>query len=245
MADVKISGLPLATSLDGTELSEVVQGGGNKRAPQQLIANLFKGTKGADIASAATTDIGAATGLWVHVTGTTTITALGTVAAGALRLVTFDGVLTLTHNATSLVLPGGANIQTQAGDCAIFESEGTGNWRCVLYAKVSGQGLPKVFTLTDGATISVDASVADNFRVVLGGNRTLANPTNLRNGQVLNFRIHQDATGSRTLAYGSKYKFPGGTAPVLSTAANSRDFMSCQYDSTDDTLNCVLNKAFA
>lgn len=103
----------------------------------------------------------------------------------------------------------------------------------------------KVQSLTDGATISVDASLANNFRVTLGGNRTLANPTNLIDGQVLNFRIFQDGTGSRTLSYGTKYKFPGGTAPVLSTAASAKDFMSCQYDSTDDTLFCVLNKAFA
>lgn len=103
----------------------------------------------------------------------------------------------------------------------------------------------KVAVLTDGATISVDASLANNFRVTLGGNRTLANPTNLIDGQVLNFRIIQDGTGSRTLAYGSKYKFPAGSVPVLSTAAGAKDFMSCQYDSTDDTLFCVLNKAFA
>jgi hypothetical protein len=101
-----------------------------------------------------------------------------------------------------------------------------------------------VTALTDAATITVDASLSDNFRVTLGGNRTLANPTNLSDGQVLNFRILQDATGSRTLAYGSKYKFPGGTAPVLTTTASAKDFMSCEYDATDDTLYCVLNKDF-
>ena len=80
---------------------------------------------------------------------------------------------------------------------------------------------------------------------MLGGNRTLANPTGLRDGQVLNFRIVQDGTGSRTLAYGSAFKFAGGTAPTLSTAAGAKDFMSCQYDAADGTLFCVLNKAFA
>lgn len=115
-------------------------------------------------------------------------------------------------------------------------------------------GLVQVFTknqsvspngLTDGATISVDASLSNNFKVTIAGNRTLANPTNMTDGMVLNFRIKQDATGSRTLAYGTKYKFPGGTAPVLSTAANAVDFMSCYYDSTDDTLACVMSKGFA
>ncbi len=94
--------------------------------------------KGADIASAATTDLSTATGNFVHITGTTTITAFGTVQAGAIRILTFDGALTLTHNATSLILPGGANITTAAGDMAIVVSEGSGNWRCFLYRPSTG-----------------------------------------------------------------------------------------------------------
>ena len=105
--------------------------------------------------------------------------------------------------------------------------------------------LTRVQALTDAATVAVDASAGDNCRVTLGGNRTLGNPTNLADGQILNFRFTQDATGSRTLAYSSKYKFAGGTAPVLSTAASAKDFMSCQYDATDDTLFCSMLKAFA
>lgn len=102
-----------------------------------------------------------------------------------------------------------------------------------------------VRTLIDAATIAVDASQGFNFRVVLGGNRTLGNPTGMRSGQQITIRIKQDGTGSRTLAYGSKYKFPGGTVPVLSTAANALDMLICQYDPTDDTLACVMHKAFA
>ena len=93
------------------------------------------------IASAATTDIGAATSNSVIVSGTTTITALGTIAAGAERVVQFSGALTLTHNATSLILPGGANINTAAGDVAYFVSLGAGNWRCTGYQKASGQAV--------------------------------------------------------------------------------------------------------
>ncbi len=102
-----------------------------------------------------------------------------------------------------------------------------------------------VSPLTDAGTITVNAALANNFRVTLAGNRTLANPTGMISGQVINFRIKQDATGSRTLAYGTKYLFPGGTDPVLSTAANALDFMSCQYDATDDTWVCVMSKAFS
>lgn len=95
------------------------------------------GVKGADIASAATTDLSTATGDYVTITGTTTITALGTSPAGTKRVVRFSGILILTHNATSLILPDAVNITTAAGDVAIFVSEGSGNWRCINYQRAS------------------------------------------------------------------------------------------------------------
>ena len=80
-----------------------------------------------------------------------------------------------------------------------------------------------ISALTDGATITPDFAVANNFSVTLGGNRTLANPTNLTAGQSGSIFITQDGTGSRTLAYGSYWDFAGGTAPTLSTAASAVD----------------------
>ena len=82
-----------------------------------------------------------------------------------------------------------------------------------------------VTALTDGATITPDFSLANNFSVTLGGNRTLANPTNLVAGQSGVIFITQDATGSRTLAYGTYWKFPGGTAPTLTTTASAVDVL--------------------
>lgn len=126
--------------------------------PKGTGANDFKSgaineNKGADIASATTTDIGAATGNFVDVTGTTTITALGTVKAGVRRIVQFDGILILTHNATSLILPGGANITTAAGDTAVFLSLGGGNWKCTRYT-VDLQSLAGSVLRTEIATTS-------------------------------------------------------------------------------------------
>jgi len=97
--------------------------------------------KGSDIASGTTTDIGAATGTVVDVTGTTTITGFGTAQAGTMRIVRFTGALTLTHNATSLILPTAANITTAAGDVAIFISLGSGNWYCAFFQRKSGEPL--------------------------------------------------------------------------------------------------------
>ena len=120
-----------------------------------------------DVASAATTNIGAAASNRVRVTGTTTITSLGTIAAGACRTVTFAGILTLTHNAASLILPGGANITTAAGDVAEFESLGAGNWRCTGYMRASGQAV-SVSPLPNTLTTGVQNPGSTSFTAVSG-----------------------------------------------------------------------------
>lgn len=89
-----------------------------------------------------------------------------------------------------------------------------------------------VTALTDGASITPDFATANNYSVTLGGNRTLANPTNLVAGQSGVIKITQDATGSRTLAYGSYWKFPNGTAPTLTTTASAVDVLAYYVDSS-------------
>ena len=87
-----------------------------------------------------------------------------------------------------------------------------------------GMVLPEgVDTLTDGATIT--PNFADNtvFTVTLEGNRTMANPTNMVVGQTGSIFIAQDATGSRTLAWGSYWDFINGAAPTISTTASAVD----------------------
>jgi hypothetical protein len=82
-----------------------------------------------------------------------------------------------------------------------------------------------ITTLTDGATITPDFALNNHYQVTLGGNRTLANPTNVVAGQSGVIRVVQDGTGSRTLAYGSNWKFSNGAAPVLTTTANAVDLL--------------------
>tara|TARA_R110002153_G_scaffold28174_4_gene87294 strand:- start:661 stop:1491 length:831 start_codon:yes stop_codon:yes gene_type:complete len=101
----------------------------------------------------------------------------------------------------------------------------------------SGAGWQKLnepFTaLTDGANISWDAnddSGKINATVILGGNRILDNPTNMYSGTSYNLLVAQDGTGSRTLTFGTVFKWAGGTAPTLSTAANAVDVFTFIYD---------------
>lgn len=110
----------------------------------------------ADIVSATSTAIGAMTTNFVRITGTTAITSFDSVAAGIWRFVRFSGVLTLTHNATSLILPGAANVTTAANDTMLAMSLGSGNWMVLWYQKASG--VPVVNPSLDDLLGTISAS---------------------------------------------------------------------------------------
>jgi hypothetical protein len=97
----------------------------------------FVHDKGSDVASAATVTLG--DGHYFHITGTTTITDIDFTDSfdGRYAILVFDGSLTLTHNGTTLNLPGGANIQTQAGDVAIVVVDAGDNVKVVHYLKAA------------------------------------------------------------------------------------------------------------
>jgi hypothetical protein len=101
-----------------------------------------------------------------------------------------------------------------------------------------------ISTLTDGATITPDFALANNFSVTLAGNRTLANPSNLTAGQSGSIFIVQDATGSRTLAYGTQYDFIGGTAPTLTTTASAIDRIDYVVRTTG-SIHCVFTANYS
>ena len=97
-------------------------------------------SKGADVASGAALNLGS-DGNYFDITGVTTITSIATEAVGTTVILHFDGILLLTHNATTLILPTAANITTAAGDHAIFTEHAAGNWRCVAYDRADGTPL--------------------------------------------------------------------------------------------------------
>ena len=109
---------------------------------------------------------------------------------------------------------------------------------------IDGTLAATITALTDGATITPDFSASCNFSVTLGGNRTLANPSNLTAGQSGSIFITQDGTGSRTLAYGSYYDFIGGTAPTLSTAASAVDRIDYVVRTTG-SIHCVFTANYS
>lgn len=127
-----------AALLDAVSISNVVE----DTTPQlggtlDTNGKQIRESKGADVSSAGTLTLGN-DGNYFDVTGTTSITSIATKGVGTLIGIHFDAALTLTHHATDLILPGGANITTAAGDEAFFREYATGDWRCVSYTRASG-----------------------------------------------------------------------------------------------------------
>ena len=90
---------------------------------------------------------------------------------------------------------------------------------------------PAVVGLTDAATIAVDASLGNDFRVTIAGSRTMRDPANPTDGQQIIFQITQGAAGSATVTWGSSYEFSDGLPqPTLSTKAGQTDLLGFIYN---------------
>jgi len=98
-------------------------------------------------------------------------------------------------------------------------------------------------TLTDGATVTPDCNTDGLvWSLTLGGNRTMAAPTNADAGMTFVLKILQDGTGSRTITWNSVFKWSGGTAPTLTTTATTgTDIISGVYDGTNWYCSAVLD----
>lgn len=142
-------------AVEGVDLLSVAGG--------QLTGTL-KFDQGADISSASALTLGS-DGNAFDVTGTTAITSINTVGVGTWVLLQFDGALTLTHHATNLILPGGANITTAAGDIALMYEYGSGTWRCASYMTASVAPGNEGGGLFKGENGEVGSSAGDIFRV--------------------------------------------------------------------------------
>lgn len=162
--------VPLDVEYDGTQFNILANSSYSSGIP---------GKQGADIASAGTVNLDTATGDLIDVTGVTTITAV-TLSQGRKRFVRFTGILTLTNGA-SLVLPGGANITTAAGDYAIFAGYSAGVVRCIHYEK-------------SAVVPPSPASAA----------------TTLTGTDVAQFLTAGGFAGNKSLGANGYYKFPGG-----------------------------------
>lgn len=165
-ASILIAGGSNLTINPNDQGKAIYLGGGNwAYAPSARgTTSTFPGSQ-TTLASSTTTDLGTAGSFLVNITGTTTITAFGSsaVTTAPLYFLLFAGALTLTYNATSLILPTSANITTAAGDSAVAEYNGSGNWTILQYYRKSGSSLLGSGELILLGTATASTSASLNF----------------------------------------------------------------------------------
>jgi hypothetical protein len=98
---------------------------------------------------------------------------------------------------------------------------------------------PAVITLVDAASITVNARLGNDFRVTLGGNRTLANPTGGVDGQRITFTITQGRGAPHRVTWSSQYKFGAASTPALSIHAGNTDVIGFIYNQSLGSWLCV------
>lgn len=214
-------------SFEGTtdDAYETTLSAGDPTADRSIALPDMSGTvavqaRGADIASAGTINLTTATGDIVDVTGTTSITAI-TLADGLERQVRFTGVLTLTNGA-SLILPGGANITTAAGDIAVFRGYASSVVRCVGYQKANGQAVVGSGGLAGGSLLTQNPYAAS--ATVTQAHGLSGRP------QMLDVYL-ECITADAGYSIGDKVTFPAG---VISSGA-------CPFVTYADATNVYLN----
>jgi len=135
-----------------------------------------------------------------------------------------------------------ANLNMEAGvDYEAYDPDTTKN-DVVNTFSVAQRG--SVTALTSGTTVTPVWADNNYFSLTLAHNATLANGTTPVAGQSGSIFITQDGTGSRTLSYGTYWKFAGGTAPTLSTDAGTVDRLDYVWKSTTEC-HAVVSLAVA
>ena len=94
--------------------------------------------------------------------------------------------------------------------------------------------------------MAMDCSLSNVFTTTLAGNVTGAVAiAGQDDGQSINWRLQQDGTGNRTMAWPSNFRWPGGTAGVLTTTANAVDLLVATFFAASGTWLASLLKGFA
>ena len=151
--------------------------------------------------------------------------------------VSFNGTANISLNNNAITNGAGYITSADGGNAATLDSLDSSQFlrsdtNDTSSSKVSFNGgiacedtcSSSINSLSDGSTITVSFTGSIHHAVTLGGNRTLSHSnTSSAIGQCGSIFIAQDGSGNRTLSFNSAYKFAGGTAPTLSTAASAID----------------------
>jgi len=173
----------------------------------------------------ATTFVGALTGNATGLSGSPNITVTGVNASGVVTATSFSGsganltgISSVSFATTSFGLSGTPNLNVGV---ATVTQLGINTTTIPTKLYVQGNAASNIVTLTDGATITPDFTLGNNFQVTIAASRTIANPTGVTTGQSGVIFIQENGTGGYTVGWGTSWDFASSTAPTLITTASA------------------------
>jgi hypothetical protein len=177
-----------------------------------------------DAADSATPALWATASNYVNLLGATTITGFASGVDGQQKIVRFDAVRTLTHHATTLALPSGADITTAAGDHALIANRGTTSNIVLAYWRANGSVFPAgtaMLFLQTTAPVGWTKSTAHNdkaLRIVSGtassgGTTAFSSVFAARTITTANMpsHSHTGTTGNNSVSHTHQYQGAGST----------------------------------
>jgi len=143
----------------------------------------------------------------------------------------------------SNVVSTGFNVATfKANNIGISTGVGLTPDKGITLSNSAARGIP--VTLTDATYIAIDLNKGNHFTITLGGNRTLAAPNNVLDGQSGIITVKQPSNGGYTLSFNTSWKFPSGVTPSLSTSGHAVDLLPYYVvNSTHVAVSSLLNLA--
>ena len=168
-----------------------------------------------------------------QIAGTVTVAGAGTFKAA----VSVEGAAKF---ASTVTVSGAANFKSTV----TVEGAQVNKSTILLEGAVSLNDAPvhqTITTIADAASIVMNMATNNQFLVTLGGDRTLAAPTNLTVGQTGHIYCIQNSGGGHTLGYNSVFQFAGGSDPVLTTGANAVDLLVFSVRATDKVDAVIVN----
>lgn len=159
-----------------------------------------------------------------------------------LTVSTTTGTITITNGKT-LSVSNTLTFTGTDGSSAAFGAGGTVAYIGTKQSYTKQQNFGSAALTSSGASIAWNLDDAQFANHTFTENTTLANPTNMVNGGTYQLVFTQHASAPKTLAWGSAYKWAGGSAPTISSTNSAKDILTCVSDGTN--MYCNLQKAFA
>jgi hypothetical protein len=169
-----------------------------------------------------------------QITGTVTVVGAGTFKAA----VSVEGAAKFNSTVT---VSGASNFKSTVTVEGAQVNKSTTRFEGAVSLASGAPVHQPITAITDATSIVMNMATNNQFTITLGGNRTLAAPTNLTAGQTGHIYLIQDGTGSRTLSYNSVFQFAGGSDPVLTTGANAVDLLVFSVRATDKVDAVIVN----